>query len=237
MSDMLKDYLYTDIDEPVRLGFGKEVKLSPDFSIYNISGTWFWRELTNENEVNLLIKFLNEEVRTENVLVCGHGSFGLEKISMESKISFYKPCYLVVKTDKKQYEIKTDLSIRKLGTEYIDFVAETYRMIKDSPDRIKIAEEFINHGMFGGFSDDRIVGFIGVHSEGAIGMLEILPEYNHRGYGSALEMYLCNYLLSQGRIPYCNVIYDNQISLILQRKLNLHIFGDNHMLYWGENYI
>ena len=41
--------------------------------------------------------------------------------------------------------------------------------------------------MLGAFVDDMLAGFIGVHSEGSMGLLEVFPAYRRRGLASALE--------------------------------------------------
>ena len=65
------------------------------------------------------------------------------------------------------------------------------------------------------------MGFIGEHFEGAMGMLEVFAPYRKRGLGAILESYKINQILSSGRTPYCNVSYDNAISLRLQDKIGL----------------
>ena len=41
--------------------------------------------------------------------------------------------------------------------------------------------------MTGAFLDGVLAGLIGIHEEGSIGMLEVLPAYRRRGLGYALE--------------------------------------------------
>ena len=39
---------------------------------------------------------------------------------------------------------------------------------------------------FGAFVDGQLAGFVGEHSEGSMGMLEIFPAYRRRGLGYSL---------------------------------------------------
>ena len=73
--------------------------------------------------------------------------------------------------------------------------------------------------IFGIFENNKIAGFIGVHGEGSIGMLEIFPEYRRKGYGYILEAYVIEQLLDKGYVPYCHVVEGNDASYKLQEKL------------------
>ncbi len=230
-------YLYVDIEEPLRLGFCEEIKLASDFSIYRTSDIFLWKELSSDYQVNLIIDyFRNLKKKSEKeVLICAHGNYGIKKLIDEINFKLFNPCYLAVKTDNVSYDIKTDLVIKKLSLDYAELIGSTYRMIKDYPNRVELAQEFINRGVFGGFVNDKCIGFIGMHEEGTMGMLEVLPEYFHRGYGSALEMYLCNHLISENRIPFCHIINGNEASIKLQKKIGLYVFSEEHMVYWGSS--
>ena len=71
--------------------------------------------------------------------------------------------------------------------------------------------------------EDSRVGFIGQHMEGSMGMLEVLPEYQRKGYGTELESFMIAETLRQGLIPYCQFVTDNDVSRALQEKLGLKI--------------
>ena len=74
------------------------------------------------------------------------------------------------------------------------------------------------------------MGFIGMHTEGACGMLEVFPEFRRKGIGSALERYISNHLIAQGFIPFGHIITDNYKSLALQRSLGMQI--SSAAIYW-----
>ena len=84
--------------------------------------------------------------------------------------------------------------------------------------------------MTGAFLDGVLAGFIGIHEEGSIGMLEVLPAYRRRGLGYALEAGAIRRALKEGTIPYCQVIEGNTASMELQKKLGLE-FSDG-FVYW-----
>ena len=80
--------------------------------------------------------------------------------------------------------------------------------------------------MLGAFIDKKLVGFIGTHEEGSIGILEVLPQYRKRGIGEMLQKYATNLALSQDRIPYGQVKVNNENSIKLQKKLGFEISND-----------
>jgi GNAT superfamily N-acetyltransferase len=84
--------------------------------------------------------------------------------------------------------------------------------------------------IYGAFINGKLAGFAGTHTDGSIGMLEVLPEYRRRGLGSELESFLINLHLSKSYTPFCQIFSDNAVSLGLQRKLGLQISGEH--LYW-----
>lgn len=111
------------------------------------------------------------------------------------------------------------LDIRPLTEEYAQIAAEHYHLVDDSAAyvRWRIAEG----RMWGLFENGALAGFIGMHSEGSMGMLEIFPEYRRKGYGYQLEAFLIEWHLRQGRRPYCHVVDGNDASVRLQTKLGL----------------
>ncbi len=77
--------------------------------------------------------------------------------------------------------------------------------------------------MLGVFYGDELAGFIGEHTEGALGMLEVLPQYRRRGLASALMAANINAALRRGEIPFGQIVTGNEPSLALSRSLGLEI--------------
>lgn len=119
-------------------------------------------------------------------------------------------------------------SIQIIHAEEKDFklIADNYNMLSD----VEIKQIIQRKELFIGKHADTIIGFIGLHLEGSMGLLEILPQYRGHGYGTELEKYLINHMLEKGLIPFCQVETDNVKSLRLQKKLGLTI-SDEHV-YW-----
>lgn len=86
--------------------------------------------------------------------------------------------------------------------------------------------------MFGAFSQGQMAGFIGVHEEGSMGMLEVLPSFRRQGVGSLLLSQLCAYQLSRGMIPFTQFVVGNIASAKLHKRLGFDISEDS--VYWLE---
>lgn len=130
-------------------------------------------------------------------------------------------CWQAVYPSRSPLPVEAD--IRPLGVEYLEPVAEHYSLFHN-PDYIR---DRLERGlMSGAFVDGRLAGFIGEHEEGSMGLLEVFPEYRRRGLGLALESFEINRFLSEGRVPYDQVIVGNEKSLGLQRKLGMVISED-----------
>lgn len=119
-------------------------------------------------------------------------------------------------------------SIQILPAEEKDFklIADNYDILSD----VEIKQIIQRKELFIGKRNDTVIGFIGQHLEGSMGLLEILPQYRGHGYGTELEKYMIIHMLEKGLIPFCQVETDNDKSLRLQKKLGLTI-SDEHV-YW-----
>ena len=75
-----------------------------------------------------------------------------------------------------------------------------------------------------------LVGFIGEHLEGSMGILFIYPEHRRKGYAMALEKAGFRKLMDQGLIPFGQVETDNLPSVELQKKMGLTMA--ERPVYW-----
>lgn len=75
--------------------------------------------------------------------------------------------------------------------------------------------------MLGAFDGGALIGFIGVHAEGSMGLLQVHPDYRQRGIGKLLELHQINRHLARGETPYGSVLTTNEASLALQRSVGM----------------
>ena len=119
--------------------------------------------------------------------------------------------------------------IHRIGKEYLDTVVAHYHTIDDPA---YIIERIEKGAMYGAFLGDELVGFIGTHGEGSIGMLEVFQEYRRRRIGKALETYMINLALEAGQTPFGQVAEGNEKSFRLQESLGLCLSKAD--VYWME---
>lgn len=137
-------------------------------------------------------------------------------------------CYQAIYDRKKFIDIeeRNDVHIQCLSLKYAQDVIDAYQ----HNDPSYIYDLIGKKHLWGLFEKQRLAGFIGIHDEGSMGLLEVLPQFQRKGYGTMLESYLINEYLKQGLVPYCQVIAGNEKSLKLQKKLGLTI--SNQLSYW-----
>ena len=94
------------------------------------------------------------------------------------------------------------------------------------------AREYIRRGeLFAAEYNGRLAGFMGLHSDGSMGLLETFPEYRKLGIGRAIEKFFINFCLDRGWTPYGQVFIDNEASFSLQEHLGM-TFDRTKRLCW-----
>ena len=134
-------------------------------------------------------------------------------------------CYQVAYYGDKP-EVDGALTVRTAGEEDLPTLTEVYHLISPEELRLVVKRRSILLGYFKG----RLVGFIGEHLEGSMGILYVFPEYRRHGFGSALQKHLIAKTMEEGFIPFCQVEKDNRSSLDLQKKLGMTV-SDN-LIVW-----
>lgn len=120
-----------------------------------------------------------------------------------------------------------ELTVRHPDAEDFDLVNATYAL----SDGEELRHDFDRPDFLGGYMDGKLACFIGLHSEGSMGMLEVLPEYRRRGYAQQIYSTLINNQLRKGRLPYAQIFLTNTNSLNLQKKLGFLLSSDT--IQWG----
>ncbi len=122
--------------------------------------------------------------------------------------------------------IPQGVEIKLLTKADFSFVRQVYKTV-DEDDYIR---ERIGEGMLGAWYHGQLAGFMGTHSDGTMGLLEVLPEYRQLGIGKALESEMIRKLRSQGRRTYGNIFKDNPLSLTIHKKMGVFISSDP--IFW-----
>ncbi|MFG6373035.1 MAG: GNAT family N-acetyltransferase [Oscillospiraceae bacterium] len=128
--------------------------------------------------------------------------------------AFYQMAYL----QKEPVPVpESPFSVRPLDVSYLSPVAEIHK----EEDEGYLRDRLESGVMLGAFDGDILIGFIGVHGEGAMGLLQVHPDYRRRGVGKLLEAHQINHHLAWGETPYGSVLTANTSSLALQRSLGM----------------
>jgi len=219
---------FVDISEPLRL---KEAEIlrttSCGYMIIHHSGAVgivLDDESAGDDEAIILTKDLKQGkdlVYSHSPLVNRQLLLQGFHVDLECKVARYRGTTLVDEGDP------SSLSFPMLTLEDRKVVEQNYHLLCDAS---YIKDRIISGVMMGIKKEGQLAGFMGMHAEGAMGMLEILPQFRRQGFASLLEKKYCRYLLNQGRIPYCDIIMDNTPSLALHKKLGFEF--EEHSVWW-----
>lgn len=159
-------------------------------------------------------------------LIVSHQKYMVDYILNRFELGQKLECVQVAYMDKTKLDIDEGLEIRKLEQNQVELILEHYDKL--SKNEIKIILE--NGNLFGGYRNGILIGFIGNHLEGSIGILEVFPQYRRLGYGTTLESYIVNQMLEKDLVPFGQVEVSNKKSIALQKKLGFKISEES--LYW-----
>ena len=123
--------------------------------------------------------------------------------------------------------------IRELDENDIPDTLRHYTFIKDATYTPRAVREGRMYGAF--FKDDseeKMAGFIGIHENGTMGMLEVFEEYKRRHLGTALATYIMNVCLNKGYIPYAQISEDNMTSLEIAKRRGMCM--SKTAVYWTD---
>lgn len=96
-----------------------------------------------------------------------------------------------------------------------------------------IAEAVAEGRLFGGWYQEEMVGFIGLHEEGSLGMLHVFEHWRGQGLATAIESLMINRLLDQGQRVFGQIVVGNQPSIALQRSLGFVIADQPGSWRWA----
>ncbi len=140
-----------------------------------------------------------------------------DKFAYKNYFECRQAAYLSINPPK----LNKDILIKLLENKDKNIVRENYESMDEDFDYTSFLID--EKQMWGAFKDNALMGFIGIHSEGSIGLLEVLPEYRNMGVAQALQNFLIEYMLKKDWIPFGQVFLDNDKSLNLQKKLGLEV--------------
>lgn len=171
--------------------------------------------------LSILDNYINEDYNLLMVSDYDLGKSAFTRYGFEDMIE----CYQVAYYGEKPKE-DTTISFRVADISDIDVLLENYDMI--SPDELR---EVVERGnIILGYHDNTLIGFIGEHLEGSMGILYVFPEYRKKGFATALQKHMIAVTIEKGFIPFGQVEKDNGASLHLQKKLGM--VSSENLITW-----
>ncbi len=154
------------------------------------------------------------------VLVCGGRTLAREVARVTE--GHARSCHVVVwRGEAPAGDSSRD--IRVLTPAYAGLIREHYSHVEYlAPGELEAA--LASGAFLGGFDQGRLVGFVGEHAEGAMGVLEVLEDHRRQGWGSALAAAKVARTLELGQTPWAEVWPDNTASLALEKRMGFEVF-------------
>lgn len=220
---------YIDVIDPLQAGVAKAFDVCDKGMLIDNNGIWVI--VTEDHDTAVSYAKIIKEKREPGASIVVHNNVALDEIAEIIQTQWRQvPCHVGGYFSDKLFEIETDALFEKLTHEHDELVWHTYNFFKNNPNGIVPARQAIDDGLIGAFVNGEVVGYIGVHTESAMGMLEVFPQFRRHGYGIALEKYLINELIKAGRTPFCHILETNTVSVELQKKLGMWL--SEGRVYW-----
>lgn len=140
-----------------------------------------------------------------------------------------RPCHLVIWRHGRP-EQDSSLDLRALTPAYAGAVREHYSHAEYLDDG-ELEEALAAGSVLGAFEAGRLVGFVGEHPEGSMGMLEVFEGHRRRGWGTALVRAQLARQLDEGHTPWAEVWPDNEASLALERAMGFTVLPADQMWF------
>ena len=205
---------YLGLDRVLKRGSGEIIAERDDALLVrdSVSGAYL---LGCEDEtvgLPLLDRCIGRDCKLLMVSNCSIGKSAFARYGFTDMFECYQAAYYGEKPP-----IDAVLSVRTADERDLPMLMENYDLI--SPEEL---EKVVGRrSILLGYDQDRLVGFIGEHLEGSMGLLYVFPEYRRRGFGAALQKHLIANTMEAGFIPFGQVKKDNLASLMLQEKLGM----------------
>ncbi len=218
--------LYVSLSEPLRLGSARVVACSEAGALLCHDTDLLMLAADSIKAAELLLAAWDRPIQEITVV----GTELTDALMDRMQLQMSSRCYQAVYCKKERLPVHAD--IRQLDLSYFQAVLDGYSLFQNP----EYVDNRLRSGVvYGAFVDGTLAGFVGEHREGSMGMLEVFPAYRGRGLAVALESFQINRYLSEGRVPFDQVILGNEKSLGLQRKLGLELSRDTVAWLWADD--
>ena len=216
---------YLGLDRVLKRGTGEIIADSDNALLVrdSVSGAYFLACEDQAAGLSLLDRYVGSKCTLLMVSNRALGEIVFEKYRFSEKMECYQVAYYGEKP-----EISDGLSIRIAEESDLPMLLEHYQMLSPA----ELAEVVRRKSILLGYDRGQLVGFIGEHLEGSMGLLYVFPEYRRRGYGTALQKAFIAKTMERGWIPFGQVEKSNLNSLKLQEKIGMTCSDDLIVWMW-----
>ncbi len=223
---MGKPLEYVEMLESIRRGMVEVTACREDgVLLYNVPGELYMLAADSPQAAEELCRGVES---MELALV--HSREAGEYLAERYALSKCQPSTQAAYVGKEPLPEAPALEVRTLGRESFQTVLETYHSLS-GPSYIR--NRLMAGAVQGAFQDGELAGFIGMHAEGSVGLLEVLPAFRRQGVATALMNHMVNQCLVQGWIPFSQIWEGNEASLALHRRVGWTFCQEP--LFWVMN--
>jgi len=214
---------YLGLDCVLKRGSGEIIAQQDDalFIRDTVSGACLLACEDTETGLRMLDQYIGQDCNLLMVSDYAVGQAAFQKYGFSEKLECYQVAYY---GDKPSADHR--ISVRTAEEKDLPMLIKNYQLL--SPEELR--EVVRRKSVLLGYNQDQLVGFIGEHLEGSMGILYIFPAFRHRGFGTALQTHLIAKTMEKGYIPFGQVEKDNHASLSLQKKLGMT--QSEHLIVW-----
>ena len=216
---------YLGLDRVLKRGTGEIIADSDNALLVrdSVSGAYFLACEDQAAGLSMLDRYVGPGCDLLMVSNRALGEIVFEKYRFSEKMECYQVAYYGEKP-----EISNGLSVRIAEETDLPMLLEHYQMLSPA----ELAEVVRRKSILLGYDRGQLVGFIGEHLEGSMGLLYVFPEYRRKGYGTALQKAFIALTMERGWIPFGQVEKSNLNSLKLQEKIGMARSDDLIVWMW-----
>ncbi len=177
---------------------------------------WVMIHAENDEDLDLLMSELKPEDKSFNAVYTEI----VDKIISKhpSELSWIETTY--------RFYLPDDVVLPKINTEDIVQLEEKDAEIvnnnweyKDEDSINYVKEMILRNPSIGIKKDGKLVSWLSVHDDGALGFVYVLEEYRRLGYAKILTIHMCDILRKQKIIPFLYIEVENEKSQNLAKSL------------------
>ncbi len=177
---------------------------------------WVMIDTENYGDIDLIMSELKPKDKKFNCIRKDLSDIILKKVLsnvdwMETTYRFYLPDNVSLpKIDESEI-----IELKEEDAQIVD----DYWEYKDENSLKYVKEMIVKNPSVGIKKDGKLIAWVSIHEDIAMGFAYVIDEYRGKGYAKTLTTHICNILRSKNIIPFLYVVTDNTKSVGLSKSL------------------